>query len=150
MPRPDEQPAYYATLRDVAARAANPAIHVLCAVDDDTEALLGTVDFIDDLGHYGAAGSIAAVGDGAGIRLLAVAPGARGRGIGKGLAVHCLREAHARGKPTVVLHTTRAMATAWAMYERLGFVRAPALDFDQQALKVFGFRYDMPPPRRPP
>jgi hypothetical protein len=36
--------------------------------------------------------------------------------------------------------TPRAMALAWAMYERLGFRRAEELDFMQGELAVFGFR----------
>ena len=39
----------------------------------------------------------------------------------------------------MVLHTTRAMETAWRMYEQLGFRRSPDLDFRQGELEVFGF-----------
>ena len=139
MPDAREQPAYYATLADVAARARNPAITVFVAADDE-DAPLGCVDFIADLGAYGAAAELAAHGDAAGIRLLAVRPDARGRGIGLALTQHCLDEARARGKAGVVLHTTRAMTTAWRMYERLGFARCSEIDFRQGRLEVFGFR----------
>jgi DNA-binding HxlR family transcriptional regulator len=36
-------------------------------------------------------------------------------------------------------NTTRAMETAWRMYEQLGFRRSPDLDFRQGNLEVFGF-----------
>ena len=141
MPGPCEQPAYYAMLRDAAARAQHPAIHVLAAISDDG-ALCGAVDFIDDLAHYGA-GAVSSIPNAAGIRLLAVAPAHRGRGLGELLTRECLARARALGRTQVILHTTRAMRTAWSLYERLGFTRAPELDFAQGALEVFGFRLDL-------
>jgi hypothetical protein len=36
------------------------------------------------------------------------------------------------------------MQTAWAMYERLGFVRFPEIDFRQGNLEVFGFQLSLP------
>jgi GNAT superfamily N-acetyltransferase len=138
MPTPAEQPAYYERLRDVAKRDANPAIRVLVAVGEDG-GLLGGVDFIADMRAYGSGGTAGEVPDAAGIRLLAVAPAARGLGLGGALTRHCLGEARALGRAQVVLHTTRAMAAAWAMYERMGFERRPDLDFLQGRLEVFGF-----------
>ena len=34
------------------------------------------------------------------------------------------------------------MQTAWAMYERLGFVRFPEIDFQVEDIDVFGFRLE--------
>jgi len=135
----DELALARAALADVAARARNPAITVFEPAGDDDDAPLGCVDFIADLGAYGAAAELAAHAGAAGIRLLAVAPAHRGAGLGRALTERCLDEARARGKPAVVLHTTRAMATAWRMYERLGFTRDFGIDFRQGALDVFGF-----------
>jgi hypothetical protein len=57
---------------------------------------------------------------------------------------HCVHCAGARTRPyEVVLHTTKAMQTAWGMYERLGFSRSPDLDFLQKDLPVFGFRLSL-------
>lgn len=139
MPGPDEQPGYYAMLRDAAGRARNPAITVLAAVDGDGEPV-GCVDFIADMAAYGAAGPARELPDAAGIRLLAVRPDRRGGGLGKALTQACIARAEALGRQAVILHTTRAMQTAWAMYERLGFARCPELDFQQGRLEVFGFR----------
>ncbi len=63
------------------------------------------------------------------VRLLAVLPSARGQGIGKALMDECLRRAHHMGATTIGLHTMDMMHTAMDMYERMGFVHTPALDF---------------------
>lgn len=139
MPQPDEQPEYYNKLLDVATRAGNPAISVFSAISGAGQ-LLGSVDFIADMRHYGSGGSAATVPDAAGIRLLAVSPAARGMGVGKALTQHCIEQARVLGRSQVILHTTKAMQTAWMMYERMGFERFPVIDFDQGALNVSGFR----------
>jgi ribosomal protein S18 acetylase RimI-like enzyme len=144
MPTVDAQPEYYARLLDVAQRAGNPAISVFAAVSD-SGALLGSVDFIADMKAYASGGSANTVPDAAGIRLLAVAPECRGRGVGKALTLFCVEHARRLGRSTVVLHSTRAMSTAWAMYERMGFERFPELDFRQGNLDVFGFRLKLAP-----
>ena len=65
----------------------------------------------------------------AAIRLLGVHPDARGMGIGRALIQECIDRARALGAAAVGLHTTELMAVARAMYERMGFVRAPEFDF---------------------
>jgi GNAT superfamily N-acetyltransferase len=57
------------------------------------------------------------------IRMLVVAPGMRGRGIGRQLVAACLRRAREAGAPAVGLHTSPIMASALRMYEAIGFVR---------------------------
>lgn len=138
MPTPAEQPDYYELLRDVGRRAHNPAISIFVAVSNSGE-LLGSVDFIADMKQYGSAGAANSIADAAGIRLLAVKPECRGRGIGRSLTAFCTGRARELGKSTVILHTTKAMATAWAMYERMGFRRCVEIDFKQGTLEVFGF-----------
>ena len=64
------------------------------------------------------------------LRLLAVKPGARGRGIGKMLMEECILRARRSGATALGLHTGDSMVVALPMYERRGFVRIPALDFD--------------------
>jgi len=139
MPRVIDQPEYYARLRDVGARASNAAITVYLALSDAGN-VLGSVDFIHSMDQYGSGGRATSVADAAGIRLLAVATGYRGSGVGKRLTGVCIERATAIGKSQVILHTTRAMGTAWAMYERLEFVRSEDLDFMQCDLEVCGFR----------
>ena len=63
------------------------------------------------------------------VRLLAVLPAARGQGIGKALMRECLGRARLARAASLVLHTTLMMDVARRMYEHMGFVRAPELDF---------------------
>ncbi|HEY7781494.1 MAG TPA: GNAT family N-acetyltransferase [Ktedonobacterales bacterium] len=63
------------------------------------------------------------------VRLMAVAPDARGQGIGAALLRECERRARLGGATTLGLHTHDAMRAAIRLYERAGFVRAPELDF---------------------
>jgi GNAT superfamily N-acetyltransferase len=63
------------------------------------------------------------------VRLLAVAPTRRGQGIGATLIEECKRRARLSGATVLGLHTTDMMGTAMRMYERMGFVRVPELDF---------------------
>lgn len=142
MPTVAEQPEYYALLRDVEKRASKPSLRVFAAIDASGE-VLGSVDFIGDMGDYGSGGTAGAITDAAGIRLLAVTPASRGRGTGKRLTQYCIDHARDIGRRRVVLHSTRSMQTAWAMYERLGFERFPELDFKQGQLEVFGFALNL-------
>lgn len=80
----------------------------------------------------------------AGIRLLAVHPSSRGRGIGRALMAECLQRCRKRGVATVGLHTTEVMAVARKMYERMGFVRAPEFDFHPASgAVVMAYRFDL-------
>ena len=142
MPSPAEQPDYYAMLANVGSRAAKPALTVLVAADDAGK-LLGGIDFIDDMTQYGSGGTASTVTDAAGIRLLAVDDAFRGKGVGKALTRFCIAHARDIGKTRLVLHTTKVMQAAWAMYEGLGFVRFPEIDFRQGNLEVFGFRLNL-------
>jgi ribosomal protein S18 acetylase RimI-like enzyme len=96
------------------------------------------------MAQYGSGGTASSVTNAVGIRLLAVDSASRGQGIGRALTQFCIERARELGKARVVLHTTRAMQTAWAMYERLGFVRFPEIDFRQGNLEVYGFQLSLP------
>lgn len=67
--------------------------------------------------------------DWAGIRLLAVHPAFRGRGIGRALMEECVRRCRERKVKTIGLHTVEVMAVALKMYEDMGFLRVPEYDF---------------------
>ena len=75
----------------------------------------------------------------AGFRLLAVHPSARSLGLGRTLTAECLRRARALGCSHVGLHTTVFMATAKAMYQRMGFVPAPSHDMQAGPLTIEAF-----------
>ena len=133
---PAAHPEYFALMANIGRLAGEPGVTLCVAVEDGV--LLGGVVYFADLAQYGA---VVTEPETSAFRLLAVAPEARGRGIGKALALHCLERARASGHRQVILHTSPPMAIAWAMYERLGFARAPELDFiAPTGLPISGFR----------
>ena len=80
------------------------------------------------------------------VRLLAVAPAARGQGVGTALMEECIRRARCAGASALGLHTMDAMKTAVRMYERMGFVRLPQTDFTPApGVLVKGYRLDLQP-----
>jgi len=56
------------------------------------------------------------------------------------LTNECILKAKEAKLAQVIIHSTKAMQTAWMMYETLGFKRSAELDFMQEKLPVFGFR----------
>ena len=129
---------YAKELRDVAGRAATA--EVLVAADDDGT-LLGAVTYVPGPDSSSAEFTEA---DAAGIRMLAVAEKAQGRGIGRALVTACLDRARAAGRAQVLLHTTDWMTTAHGLYGRLGFERDPSMDWPaperEGAFWLRGFR----------
>jgi len=78
------------------------------------------------------------------VRLLAVAPAARGKGVGAALMDECVTRARASGATNLTLHTTDFMQAAVRLYGRMGFVRAPELDFQPApGVVVKGYRLDL-------
>jgi ribosomal protein S18 acetylase RimI-like enzyme len=61
--------------------------------------------------------------------MLAVAHGARGRGVGEALVRQCVDRARELGLTGVALSTQPSMGPAHRVYERLGFTRAPERDW---------------------
>jgi GNAT superfamily N-acetyltransferase len=138
-PKPEEQPEYYKMLANIGGFASRPDTELLVAVSDEGN-IAGAVVYFGDMQHYGSGGSATAEKNASGFRLLAVDPHLRGAGIGKMLVNECIRKAKDTNRAKVVIHTTKAMETAWKMYENIGFERAEDLDFMQAELPVFGFR----------
>ena len=62
------------------------------------------------------------------MRILAVAPDARGLGIGRRLVDAVLARARALSLPEVLLHTTEMMGAAVHLYGSMGFRRDPGAD----------------------
>jgi ribosomal protein S18 acetylase RimI-like enzyme len=117
---------YAAELADAAGRAAHARL--LVAVDPAHGGLLGTATLV--LG--GPYAQLAGPGD-AELRMLAVDPAARRRGVGEALVRATVAEARAAGCRRYLLSTLPTMVAAHRLYERLGFRRAPALDHDPAA-----------------
>ena len=79
-------------------------------------------------------------------RLLAVAPAARGRGVGAALMDECVRRARRSRAVALTLHTTDIMQAAMRLYERLGFRCAPELDIQPApGVTIKGYRLRLPP-----
>jgi len=66
-------------------------------------------------------------------RALAVDPSARGGGVARALLAAVERLAREAGAPVYAFHTASFMTDAIALYERLGYRRAPEFDFDMAA-----------------
>ncbi|MBM7691717.1 GNAT superfamily N-acetyltransferase [Peribacillus deserti] len=64
------------------------------------------------------------------IRMLAVSPEARGKGVASSLVSECIKRAKAQGHHSIGLHTGEFMTNAMNLYENLGFERLPQFDFE--------------------
>ena len=117
---------YLATLRDARARAAAGALIV--AADASSGELLGTVSlFPATAGPRWAEWASSA--DDATLRMLAVSPRARRRGIGRALILDSIQRAREMGLRRLTLSTAPAMTAARGLYEQLGFIRHPEADW---------------------
>lgn len=77
------------------------------------------------------------------LRMLAVAPDARGRGVGERLARACVDVARRSGCERVILSSGTWMTAAHRLYERLGFVRVPERDWSPRE-EVHLLAYELP------
>ena len=138
-PKATEQPEYYSMLARVGEFTLKPSTEILISTNGG-DALAGAVVFFGDMRYYGSGGTATLEKNAAGFRLLAVDDQFRGKGIGKLLTLECINKARRSNLQQIIIHTTKAMQTAWKMYENLGFKRSEDLDFMQGVLPVFGFR----------
>jgi len=95
-------------------------------VAQDDGVLLGTVTVCPEGSAWR---ELAAPGEGE-FRMLAVDPAARRRGVGQALVNLCLERFHTTGDSGVVISSLREMTAAHRIYQRAGFHRVPALDWD--------------------
>jgi GNAT superfamily N-acetyltransferase len=114
---------YLVRIADIADRARRTTI--LVAVEDG--AVLGTVTLelegrTDTRRRNGEESGPLRPGQ-AHIRMLGVAPGVRGRGVGRLLMDASIERARDAGKTVLTLNTTERMKVARRMYESMGFTR---------------------------
>ena len=126
MPGMDEDPGYLEMVRD--ARARSRDVDVLVAVDDDGQ-VLGSASFVRD--HLSPLAELERP-DEAGIRMVGVAEAARGRGVARALVEACAERARASGKRGIAILTEPRWTGSHAVYERLGFRRAPERDWEPE------------------
>jgi ribosomal protein S18 acetylase RimI-like enzyme len=132
---------YRAVLADVATRAEHG--EVLAAVDAGT--VLGAVTFVLPGSRFA---ELSRPGE-AEFRMLAVAPWAQRRGIGEALVRACLDRAADLGRTAVVICTRDFSAGALRLYQRLGFVRRPELDWaPEPGVDLLALRHDLSPARQ--
>lgn len=112
---------YLEKLRDTAMRAREADLWVA----EDEGSLLGTVTSCPSGSSLR---EISRDGEGE-FRMLAVAPQARGRGVGEALTRHCIDLSKAAGERALVLSSLPTMTSAHRLYARLGFVRLPERDW---------------------
>ena len=141
-PKEAEQPKYYHMLNNIGDMINKPETQILVALAPN-EKVAGAVVLFNDMKHYGSGGIATKELNTSGFRLLAVDPEVRGQGIGKQLTLECIRKAREKKQSQMIIHSTKAMTTAWGMYEKIGFVRSEDLDFMQGNLPVYGFRYKL-------
>ncbi|MEK5235527.1 GNAT family N-acetyltransferase [Paenibacillus sp. FSL L8-0470] len=77
------------------------------------------------------------------LRLLAVSPDVRGRGVAALLIREAARRSRELGASTLNLHTSDMMVSAIRLYERLGFKRHFETDIINGNTLVKGFRLDL-------
>jgi Acetyltransferases len=134
----DQDDDYASELRAAGHRAAEAELMV--AVDPADHELLGTVTFCLNGSHYA---EISRAGE-AEFRMLAVAPAARGRGIGHDLASWCVDRAREQSCTSLVLSSLDHMHTAHRLYERMGFQRLPERDWTPiPEITLIAYRLDL-------
>lgn len=121
--RLEDEGGYDRQLRDVAKRAETSSVLVATTLAGE---LLGGVNYVS--GPEDPYSEELREGE-AGMRMLAVDPAHQGRGVGRALTQACLDCARAAGRKRLVLHTGHWMPNAIGLYEGIGFVRAPEIDF---------------------
>jgi GNAT superfamily N-acetyltransferase len=127
---------YAATLRDAAARAAQAELWV--AADGQGSTVLGSVTYCQ---RGSPLRELAVRRHQAEFRMLAVDPAARGRGVGRALVQTCIERARSESAQELVICSMTAMKSAHRLYESLGFLRAPDLDWRPvPAVLLQGFR----------
>ena len=115
-------PEYEPALRAVGSRVASATVLVAALGPD----LVGAVTVATRGGEWAEQSS---PGE-AVIRMLVVSSSARGKGVGEALVRACLDQAREDGCTLVRLSSQTNMQAAHRLYERLGFVRTPSLDWE--------------------
>jgi ribosomal protein S18 acetylase RimI-like enzyme len=133
--------AHAVDLRDAASRVR--AARVLVAVLDG--AIVGSVT----LAPFGSPYAEKALSGEMELRMLAVAPEARRRGIAEQLMTAAMEDAGQAGASRVVLCTEVSMTGAHRLYRRLGFTRQPERDWSPGEVRLLAYGRDLAPDQDP-
>lgn len=131
---------YVHQLRDARGRAEDAELWV--AVDNAE--LLGTVTWCPEGSRYR---ELSGPGEGE-FRMLAVTPRARRRGAARALVQQCLELSRAAGHRRMVICSQPSSVAAHALYQSLGFVREPTLDWEPApGIELLGLSLELGPGR---
>ena len=134
----ETEEAYYPELRDVAVRARE--VPILVAVEAGTQRVLGGVTYVPGPGPY----HEGEFGEAASFRMLAVAPEARGRGVGRALVEACIERGRAAERTAISIYTRPFMTAAHRLYESMGFRRTAELDWEFESGEwLWAYRLDL-------
>ncbi|MCR6712866.1 MAG: GNAT family N-acetyltransferase [Demequina sp.] len=121
----DNAHPYIPALRDAHARAEKAILLAMADGERGEGAIVGTLTVVPPGSPF-----IERAGSGEfELRMLAVSPMERGRGIGAELTLYGVKLAQEQGATGIVLSTMETMHAAHRLYERLGFVRRTDLDW---------------------
>lgn len=127
---------YVEHLRDAAARDREAELWVAA----EAGTVVGTVTVAPEGSPWRELGR---PGEGE-FRMLAVAPEAQGRGVGEALVRHILDRFREDGHARVLLCSLEDMGAAHRVYRRLGFERAPELDWSPvEGVDLIAFALDL-------
>jgi ribosomal protein S18 acetylase RimI-like enzyme len=132
---------YVHHLRDAATRDREAELWV--ATPDDTDLVLGSVTICPPTSPWR---EIAREDEGE-FRMLAVAPEARGQGVGSALLDHVIEHWRRLGVDVVVMSTLPQMSAAHRIYERAGFARLPERDWSPlEGVELIAYRLELGAP----
>ncbi|MFF2092211.1 GNAT family N-acetyltransferase [Paenibacillus sp. NPDC058174] len=77
------------------------------------------------------------------VRLLAVHPSARGKGVATALLQHCARLSADQGKDYLYLNTSDMMSDAVRLYENLGFERIPEFERNNSGIWIKSYKLNL-------
>lgn len=130
---------YAQTLLDAADRARDAEVAVAV---DDAGRVAGSVTFALAGSRWA---ELARPGE-AEFRMLGVDPERRGLGIGARLIEWCLDRGRQTGSTAIVMCSMDEMTTAHRLYDRMGFVRRPDLDWvPEPGVLLLGFHRPLQP-----
>lgn len=121
----DQAHPYVPQLKDAHARAAGAHVMMMADGEKGDGAVVGTITVVPPGSEF----VEIAEGDEFELRMLAVSPLERGRGIGATLTRAAMDLAVELGASRIVLSTMESMHVAHRLYERLGFERREDMDW---------------------
>ncbi|WP_084105541.1 GNAT family N-acetyltransferase [Demequina sp. NBRC 110056] len=121
----DQAHPYIPQLKDAHARAQDADLLMMVDGEDGSGPVVGTITLVPP----GSSFVELARDDEYELRMLAVSPIERGRGIGAKLTQTAMDMAVERGASRIVLSTMESMHVAHRLYERMGFTRREDLDW---------------------